>query len=59
MTQRLERTLPPAAVSQVESGGLTYANSLNLPPGDYTVHLVVRDNQSGKIGSVVAQLKVP
>jgi VWFA-related protein len=59
MTQRLERTLPPAAVSQVESGGLTYANSLNLPPGDYTVHLVVRDSQSGKIGSVVAQLKVP
>jgi VWFA-related protein len=59
VTQRLERTLPPAAVSQVESGGLTYANSLNLPPGDYTVHLVVRDNQSGKIGSVVAQLKVP
>lgn len=59
MTQRLERTLPPAAVSQIESGGLTYANSLNLPPGDYNLHLVVRDNQSGKIGSVVAKLKVP
>jgi len=59
MTQRLERTLPPAAVSQVESWGLTYVNSLNLSPRDYTVHLVVRDNQSGKIGSVVTQVKVP
>lgn len=59
MTQRLDRTLPPAAVSQVQSAGLTYANSLELSPGDYTVHLVVRDNQSGKIGSVVPQLKVP
>lgn len=59
MTQRLEQMLPPAAASQVESGGLTYANSLKLPPGDYTVRVVVRDNQSGKIGSVVAKLKVP
>lgn len=59
LTQRVEQMLPPAAVSQVESAGLTYTNSLKLPPGHYTVHLVVRDNQSGKIGSVVAQLKAP
>jgi len=59
MTQRLDRTIPPQGVSQIESAGLTYANSLNLPPGDYTVHMVVRDNQTGKIGSVVTQLKVP
>jgi VWFA-related protein len=59
MTQRLDRTLPPAGASQVESSGLTYANSLNLAPGQYTVHLVVRDNQSGRIGSVVTSLRVP
>jgi hypothetical protein len=58
-TQRLDRTIPPQGVSQIESAGLTYANSLELAPGDYTVHMVVRDNQTGRIGSVVTQLKVP
>ena len=29
-----------------------------LPPGEYQVRFVVRDNLSGRIGSVTAPLKV-
>jgi VWFA-related protein len=56
--QSLERKLPPAGVAQIEGSGLTYVNSLTLPPGDYRVAIVVRDNLTGRIGSVVSRLKV-
>ena len=57
-TQRLDRTLPPAGARQIQSNGITYANALTLAPGAYTVHVAVRDNLTGRIGSVVAPLKV-
>jgi VWFA-related protein len=57
-TQRLDRTLPAAGATQIQANGITYANALTLAPGAYTVHVAVRDNLTGRIGSVVAPLKV-
>ena len=37
---------------------MNYVGLLPLAPGDYQVHLVVRDNLTGKIGSVIAFLKL-
>ncbi len=58
VNQRLNRKLPPPGVAQIQTNGLTYVNTLTLSPGEYKVHIAVRDNLSGKIGSVVAPLRV-
>jgi VWFA-related protein len=58
VTQRVDRKLPPAGVAQIQARGITYSNVLTLVPGEYKVHIVVRDNLTGNIGSVVAPLKV-
>ena len=50
--------LKPDAVDQVKNSGITYTNTIEVPLGDYTVHFVVRDNLTGKIGSLVVPLKV-
>jgi VWFA-related protein len=51
-------TFTAEALSKVKSEGLIYNNSFHLPPGDYQVKFVVRDNLSGRIGSVSAPLAV-
>lgn len=56
--QTFEGTLPPAGAEQLKKDGVQYKNSFELAPGDYTIHFVVRDNTTGKVGSVIAQLKV-
>jgi hypothetical protein len=38
--------------------GVGYRGALDLSAGEYTVRFVVRDDQSGRIGSVAAPLKV-
>src|SRR5262249_4595825 len=38
--------------------GVTYHNTMVLSPGQYTVKMVVRDNLSGKVGSLSAPLTV-
>ncbi len=58
INQRLNRKLPPPGVAQIQANGLSYANTLTVPPGQYNIHIAVRDNLSGRIGSVVAPLKV-
>lgn len=58
ISQRVDRQLPPAGASQIQANGITYPNVLTLLPGEYSVHLAVRDNITGKIGSVVVPLKV-
>jgi len=58
VNQHLARKLPEAAVNQIEGNGLTYVNSLTLPPGEYHVTIVVRDNLTGRIGSITAPLTV-
>ena len=31
----------------------------NLPPGEYNIRIILRDNKNGNIGSLSAPLKVP
>ena len=46
------------AFAKIREKGLACRGVLDLAPGEYTVRIVVRDNLSGRIGSVAAPLKV-
>jgi VWFA-related protein len=56
--QRRDSKLSAAELGQVQSQGVSYKNVLTLPPGQYEVHIVVRDNLKGSLGSVATSLKV-
>ena len=56
VAQHVSMPLKSDAVSQLRSDGLNYDNKLLLAPGKYTVHFVVRDNLTGRTGSVVASV---
>jgi VWFA-related protein len=71
MAQAVKNDAPPAnvgstakgtftaeALTKVKSDGIFYNNAFHLPPGDYQVKFVVRDNLSGRVGSVSAPLTV-
>jgi len=58
-SRTLEAHLKPQTVARIRSSGITYKGALELPPGEYSVRFVVRDNLSGHLGSVAAPLKVP
>ncbi|MGA7079357.1 MAG: VWA domain-containing protein [Terriglobales bacterium] len=51
-------TFTAEALTKVKSDGIFYNSSFHLPPGDYQVKFVVRDNLSGRVGSVSAPLTV-
>ncbi len=51
-------SLTEAQVADVRMKGVSFNYALDLPPGQYAVRFVVRDNVSGKIGSVTAPLTV-
>jgi VWFA-related protein len=46
-------------VDKVRLLPFVHQGMLDLPPGDYSVRVVLRDNKNGKIGSLTAPLKVP
>jgi hypothetical protein len=50
--------VPAASMDKIRADGILYQNALELPAGDYQVRFVVRDNLSGRIGSVSAPLTV-
>ena len=50
--------LKPEAVAMIRSQGITYHNWLDLEPGEYRVRFLVRENQTGRMGSVEAPLTV-
>jgi len=54
----VEAHLKPEALAQVRSAGVTYKGVLELPPGEYNVRFVVRDNLSGRLGSLAAPLQI-
>jgi VWFA-related protein len=58
ITQHLQAHLKPASVQRIAKEGLTFHGTLNLKPGEYNVRLVVRDNLSGRVGSLQAPIKV-
>jgi hypothetical protein len=56
--QKVDAYLTPEKLSAIRQNGVGYRGALDLAPGEYTVRFVVRDNLSGRIGSVAAPLKV-
>lgn len=56
--QNFSKPVPEAQLASVRTNGVGFRNSLELLPGTYTVRFVVRDNVTGKIGSVTAPLTV-
>jgi len=46
------------ALASVKATGVGFHDAMDLAPGQYTVRFVVRDNLTGKIGSVSAPLTV-
>jgi VWFA-related protein len=50
--------VPEAQLASVKTDGMNFRNALELAPGKYTVRFVVRDNLTGKVGSVTAPLTV-
>jgi VWFA-related protein len=55
---KLEANIPNDQVQTVAQQGLNYKGALELPPGQYTLRFVVRDNFNGKLGSVTAPVTV-
>jgi VWFA-related protein len=50
--------IPAERVAQLQVQGLGFKNELKLAPGAYTVRFIVRDNVTGRVGSVSAPLTV-
>lgn len=51
-------TINADALASVKATGVGFHDAMDLAPGQYTVRFVVRDNLTGKIGSVSAPLTV-
>ncbi len=58
LSRQIDTRLADVQVQQVRQRGFTYANSLDLPAGQYEVRFVVRDGLNGRIGTVTAPLTV-
>jgi len=56
--KKIEVHLPAEKMPSIRQSGVSFRGSLDLAPGEYTVRFVVRDNLSGRIGSVAAPLRV-
>ena len=56
--QTVKGNAAPEILAQLKAEGVVYRNSLDLAPGEYQVRFVVRDNLSGRIGSVIVPLTV-
>src|SRR5207249_4712961 len=58
VSQTIDADMKADIVAKLRADGLVCNNALELPPGEYTVRFVVRDNATGKIGRVTAPLTV-
>jgi len=58
MGQKVDVHLAAERLPAIRQQGIAYAGALDLAPGEYTVRFVVRDDLSGRVGSVAAPLKV-
>jgi hypothetical protein len=56
--QKIDTHLAPEKLAAIRQKGIGYNGTLDLAPGEYTVRFVVRDDLSGRVGSVAAPLKV-
>ena len=58
LAEDVKGELKPENLATLRSRGMSYNNTLELAPGTYSVRFVVRDNLSGRLGSVSAPLTV-
>jgi VWFA-related protein len=56
--QKVDMHLTSEKLLSARQKGITYNGALDLAPGEYTVRFVVRDDLTGRVGSVAAPLKV-
>jgi hypothetical protein len=54
----MKANLSPEALAKMRVQGLKYSSDLPLTAGSYEVRFVIRDNVSGKVGSISAPLTV-
>jgi VWFA-related protein len=57
-SRSVHTTLKPDALQKIQTYGVTYVSDLDLKPGQYSVRIVVRDNLTGRLGSITAPLNV-
>jgi VWFA-related protein len=57
--QKIEMSLQPETRERLERTWYQVARDFTLPPGGYQAKIVVRDLNSGKVGSVVHEFEVP
>lgn len=55
--ETVKLNLDPSA--QARQKNIQYTTSFNLPPGKYQVKFVVRENQTGRMGSFEAEITLP
>jgi hypothetical protein len=56
--QRIAKKVQPPQAALIRSDGVHYTNKMELTPGRYGICIVVRDNVSGRTGSVTTALAV-
>jgi VWFA-related protein len=56
--KKIDGALKPEVARQLDMGGVKFDSTVVLAPGYYNVRFIVRDNLSGKVGSVTAPLVV-
>ncbi len=56
--KKIEGQLKPEIAKRMQEAGLKFDSTMQVPPGHYNVRFVVRDNLSGRVGSVTAPLTV-
>lgn len=56
--KKIEAHLSAEKMASIRQNGVAFKGSMDLAPGEYTVRFVVRDNLSGRVGSVAAPLRV-
>jgi len=57
LSKSLEATLKPASLERLQRTGVLYRDALTLPKDAMAVRFVVRDEVSGRLGSVTAVLR--
>jgi VWFA-related protein len=58
VSQQFKGNIVPETLAKLKTDGILYRHFLELAPGDYKVHFVVRDNLTGRIGSLIVPLTV-
>lgn len=58
VSRQFKGNIVPETLAKLKNDGVVYQNLFELAPGDYEVRFVVRDNLTGRIGSLIVPLTV-